>query len=90
MKILKAILAITDMQTIYAHGEPKFLSVQEQHGEVCVWYECNPANMMRPYRISIYGTGHEMPANPGKYLGTVQTLQGAAVWHVYATDYLEA
>lgn len=38
-------------------------------------------HMRDTVRISIYGTGGDMPDNPGEHLGTI--LVGAYVWHVF-------
>lgn len=34
-------------------------------------------------RIYIIGTGHETPDNLGRYIGTVQMMDGALVWHIF-------
>ena len=59
------------------------LSVQVQHTQPCIWVLVNPdlARTKRLFRI--YGTGHEIPNNPGMYIGTFQHHGGAIVFHLF-------
>ena len=61
----------------------KILAVQFQAGEIALWALVWPHLPMEKRAITIYGTGHPIPAAPGDYIGTVQTLGGALVWHVF-------
>jgi len=66
------------------------LTVQTQHGEICVWATVNPDAPKIKRRFWIYGTGHEMFDKPERsfYVGTVQLSGGALVFHVF-TDRVE-
>ena len=62
------------------------LTVQMQHGYPCLWARVDevdePNNSQQ--RIYIRGTGHAMGnAERAKYVGTVQDVGGALVWHVF-------
>lgn len=61
----------------------KLLFVGIQGGEVQLWAEVDPAQPMRARAIACYGTGHDMPDNPGSHVGTFMTHGGALVFHVY-------
>jgi hypothetical protein len=38
---------------------------------------------MAERKLLVYGTGHKMLAEPGRFIGTVLTQGGALVWHIY-------
>jgi hypothetical protein len=59
------------------------LHVHEQHGDICLWAEVDSKAPYELRRIAIYGTGHEMPADPGAYIGSVHLANGRLVFHVY-------
>lgn len=61
------------------HAE--ILTVQVQHGHVCLWAKVTPANVKKLRRIHVVGTGHPVPAGAFGYVGTVQ--QGPFVWHIF-------
>lgn len=60
----------------------KFLTVQMQGGEPCMWFEVeDTAPLERGREFYIVGTGSELPAMLSTYLGTFQA--GAFVFHAY-------
>lgn len=59
----------------------KVLSAGEQGGGIVVWALVDPEAERVPRRISIYGTGHEVPADPGTFVQTV--FVGPLVFHVF-------
>jgi len=61
----------------------KILKVDAQEGDICLWAEVDPNAMHASRRIETYGTGVNMPADPGEYLGTVLLENGQLVFHVY-------
>ena len=61
----------------------KVLSVHEQHGDVNLWALVDPSNELITRHFSVYGTGHEVPAHPGEFIGTVHIHGGALVFHVF-------
>lgn len=82
MKIFKSVIPeITREQFIKMPLGAKILSIQIQHGNVTVWYLCQPEATMVNRRIAIYGTGHEVNGVVGEYLATIQI--GTLVWHYF-------
>jgi hypothetical protein len=61
----------------------KVLSAQVQGGEINLWAEVDSSMPSRKRFFYVYGTGHELPDNPGTFIGTVQLHGGALVFHVY-------
>lgn len=61
----------------------QILCVAEQRGILCLWALVNPLAIAEKRIIRIAGTGHELPAEPGIYIGSVQLKQGALVFHVF-------
>ena len=59
------------------------LCVQVQRDVPCIWAIVNPSAEMEKVKVEIYGTGHTMPENPGKYIGTFQVSGGVYVFHVF-------
>ena len=83
-KIFKYTLNATDTQRVKMYREAQILSVQVQHGEICVWARVNPSAPTLDVDFDIFGTGHPIPADyPGTFIGTVQWNGGALVWHVF-------
>ena len=82
--IWKYPLEVTDEQTISAPSGAKLLHVALQGGDLCVWAEVSPAAIKAPLPIRIYGTGHDLPDDPGKHLGTFMLEGGTLVFHAYA------
>jgi hypothetical protein len=76
---------------IFPHSEldlplgAEFLSVQTQHGEAVAWFLVDDTinRKMKRRVFNSYGTGHPVPDNPGRYLGTFQLNGGALVFHFF-------
>lgn len=64
-------------------AEAKPLTVQMQHGQPCMWVLLDLAQPPVRRIFDVYGTGHGMPADPGRYVATFQMEGGALVWHVF-------
>jgi hypothetical protein len=60
----------------------RFLAVQEQHGQPCLWAEVEPAKLQLDFEFEVIGTGFTVPEGR-TYLGTFQALGGNFVGHVY-------
>ena len=65
--------------------DAKILAVNEQNDNACLWAECHPNADLEQRDFRIYGTGHELPDEPGDYVGTFQQAGGKYIWHVYET-----
>jgi hypothetical protein len=60
----------------------KVLHFGEQHGHACFWAEIEPEAATETVEFSYYGTGWELPDDPGEYLGTF-VVHNSLVWHWY-------
>lgn len=67
------------------------LTVQMQDGLPALWAVCDTTTReLETRRFRIYATGEPLPPAPGRYVSTVQDLNGL-VWHVFeSTAALEA
>lgn len=80
--IWKFPIELAGRQEVMAPTGTKFLSTQLQKGQICLWGEVDTDRIEIPHQIAIVGTGRDdMPADPKRYLGTVQMLP--YVWHIY-------
>lgn len=57
------------------------LSVQEQHGHPVMWCLVDPSQPLEERSFAIYGTSHNMPDEPGTFIGTFQLDQ--EVFHLF-------
>lgn len=84
MRIFKYPLELVDTQLIKMPANSRILTVQVQYGKPVIWAlveSDKPAN--QDYKISMYGTGHDVPTVPGAYIGTFQMNNGGLVLHVF-------
>lgn len=81
--IWKKVLAAVDSQTITVPQGSEMLSVGAQGQDISLWFMCYPENAPEPRTIHIYGTGHEVPDDPGKFLGTALLFDGTLVLHAF-------
>lgn len=81
--IYKYPLTVADRQEIRMPDGAQILCVQVQRGMPCVWALVDPAAPQARKAIYIYGTGHAIPADPGRYIGTFQVQGGDLVFHVF-------
>jgi hypothetical protein len=61
----------------------EILAVQTQWNTPCVWALVDPVQPKETRQFRTYGTGHVLPENPGKYLGTFQVRSGIFIFHVF-------
>jgi hypothetical protein len=60
----------------------KVLCVHLQHADVCLWALVDSSETRREKRyFAAFGTGHELPLDPGEYIGTV--LDSLLVFHIF-------
>ncbi len=60
------------------------LTVQVQNGIPQIWVFVNADYEFEEVRKFItYGTGHKVPDNPGRYIGTFQLAEEGLVFHVF-------
>ena len=86
--IHKQILTVTDEQIILLPKHAVPLSVAEQRDALCIWYGCDLNEPDREeHTVRIIGTGNPVPdVDLGAFLGTVITMGGALVWHVFVAS----
>ena len=61
----------------------EILTVQEQYGEPKLWALVDPSAEKEERKFVVYGTGHPVKENPGKYINTFQMNGGTLVFHVF-------
>lgn len=87
MKIFKYELPIVDFHQVEMPVGAHVLSVQEQHGKLCLWAAVNQVEETETRSFSIVGTGHyfncDIESCKTMYIGTVQMAGGSLVWHVF-------
>lgn len=75
-------LGLPEGATVLSVGPPR-----DERDELDLWALVDPNNdtMMGRVRrdFRIVGTGHDVPADIGSFVGTVATHQGSLVWHVF-------
>ena len=80
--IWKTVIPITDeFEFIWPAGSVP-LTVQMQHGELCLWFQCDPDNSVETRTVLVLGTGNPAPnLDDTDHLGSVQDR--IFVWHVF-------
>lgn len=81
-------LEITDYQTIEMPAGAQILSfdvqgVSPEYMAPCLWALVAPAMPREKRTFQMVGTGHQLPDEPGKFIGTVVTYGGTLVWHLF-------
>lgn len=61
----------------------KILQAHNQHDRVVFWAEVDIAQSSELRKFTMYGTGHALPDDPGKYIGTVLIETDFLVMHLY-------
>jgi len=72
--------------TIDIPWDSMLLAVHEQHGDPHLWALVNPEDRTCSRTFRVYGTGCDMPDNPGKYIGIVHMHGGSLVFHVFEAN----
>lgn len=81
--IWKFPIQVHDEQEVVMPEGAQLLHVAMQQGQPCVWAQVNPDAAPTPRKIRVFGTGHDMPDDPGQYLGTFPMMEGRLIFHVY-------
>lgn len=82
--IYKYPLQIQNAQTVLLPRHFTILDVQNQNEILYLWAIVDPEE--KEYgKVTIYirGTGYLLTGDEGKFLGTVQVLNGGLVWHLF-------
>ena len=60
----------------------EIIAFQTQRYMACIWaIVTTEEEKLEERKFVIYGTGHELRPNPGRYIGTIQN--GGYVWHLF-------
>lgn len=59
------------------------LSVCKQSDEICLWALVDPSAEKEQRRFVGFGTGHDVPDRPMKFIGTAHLHGGSLVFHVF-------
>jgi hypothetical protein len=85
--IWKFPLEVTDFQHIKVPKGYRILTVRVQYDRPTLWAMVDPNETdVGPVEIRIFGTGHPMPDDPGRYIGTFQMSGGSLVFHVFGPE----
>jgi hypothetical protein len=76
-------LMLDDKKSIEMPAGARLLAVGTQFGFPCIWAMCDETAPLVWRMFAIYGTGHQLPRNPGTYVGTVMTHNDDPVWHIF-------
>lgn len=84
-RIYKYTLDIDDEQNISMPYHAEILTVQNQHGSLCLWAIVDDEEQgIEERRFAIYGTGNPAQlATIDGYIGTAQQMNGTLIWHVF-------
>jgi hypothetical protein len=74
---------VTGRPVIPMPGGAEILTVQMQDDEPTVWARVEPNRPLADRVLVIVGTGWEVPADAGRYIGTWQTTTGQFVFHLF-------
>lgn len=84
MKIIyKYELKEIDVNKLSMPEDAQILCVQTQKGIPYIWALVDDKKEVKSKFIMTIGTGHPMPDNPKKYIGTYQLFEGDLVYHVF-------
>lgn len=81
--VLKYPLPLKDRTSVWLPVGATILSIQEQHGQVCLWARVDPAAPQELRMFRVAGTGHVLGPCVGKHVGTVMLDGGRLVLHIF-------
>jgi hypothetical protein len=84
--IWKYPLAVTAEQQIDLPLGAQVLHVAVQHQMVCLWAQVRPDAQKQARTIRIFGTGHDLPDDPGRHIGSFMLYDGTLVFHAYEAN----
>lgn len=85
-RIFKFPLEVTDLQKIRMPKDSTLLTVQVQKEIPCLWALLDTDKEAEDRFIKIIGTGHPVPENVLRYIGTFQVMEGTFVGHVFEVE----
>ena len=82
-KIYKYQIAITDEIYLSMPKGAQVLSVQVQHDIPVIWALVDPDAPVVERHFHLEATGHQLPDLMGRFIGTIQILEGDLVFHLF-------
>lgn len=85
MKTIHKFLLHGTGETVFtSYSGAKIISAGcQSKDQLVVWVEVdNAVRGISQLKVYVYGTGWELPDNPGRFIATVQD-SGGFVWHIY-------
>lgn len=83
-EVWKYHLAIEPRQCFAMPDGATILSLQWQHGVLTMWAAVDPSAPRTIREFALFKTGRPLDGiDVTRYIGTVQTLGGSPVWHVF-------
>lgn len=82
-RIFKYPVNIVDFIEIEMPKGAEILSFQTQYEQPCIWAIVDPEAETEMRKFRVCGTGHELSAHLGKFIGTTQVSGGRLVWHLF-------
>ena len=79
--IWKFELEIVNLQEVEMPQVAQLMTVQGQHGKLCLWAAVHTDSPLKKRKIEVMGTGESFEKAPRTYIGTAQV--GSKVWHVF-------
>ncbi len=76
-------LAVADLQKVGMPKDSTILTVQIQRGIPCLWALVDTNKAGEERFIRIIGTGHPVPEDILRYIGTFQLQEGNFIGHVF-------
>jgi len=84
MRVWKWPLELVEEQSLIMPKSAEVVAVQMQGSTPCIWALCDEKAKVEQRTFAMYGTGYEMPDNPGTYIGTFQVPGLRYVFHLFA------
>ena len=86
--VYKYIIKPDDYFELQLPKNAKVLSVQEQHGNICLWALVEPGSPTETRKFRFAGTGHPIHETKSslKFIGTFQMYNGDLVFHIFEIE----
>lgn len=76
-------LRVVEEQEVTVPAGAQLLHVEIQGETAQLWALVDPNVSTVNRTVCIYGTGHNMPDNPGRYINTFTAYNGALIFHAF-------
>lgn len=84
ISVYKYVIPFDEHPVIEMHSPNKYLSVDNQNEQLCLWTLIRTDNPIKPVEFRLVGTGHSFDdAYHHNYIGSAQFQGGLYVWHLF-------